>query len=107
MTNYVLITPEIQDQPRYIGKTFLASAIVEKLRAEHKVVLHIDESVVDTDIETRKVNADILKGALIRGRKYDYIVIAGTTHDVENAFRVLRTQYYPENIKTIKLQSLS
>lgn len=110
MTNYVLITPEIEDTPsakRKIGKTFLACAVVEKLRSEHNKVLHIDEDVSNTDFVTQKISEDILKHKLIQGQTYDYIVIAGLTHDVETAFRVLRKLFYPQNTKTIKLQSLS
>lgn len=110
MSNYVLITPEIEVSEatvRNIGKTFIASAVVERLRADRKTVLHIDESRDDGDFITSKINDEIMKGAIIRKRVYDYIVIAGKTQDVENAFRILRRQYYPQNIKTIKLQSLS
>lgn len=110
MSNYILITPEITDtlhSTRKIGKTFVASAIVTKLRIDGYTALYVDESEQDTNFDTRTVNDDILNNYKLRGKVYDYIVIAGLTKNVETAFRTLRKVYYPEFIKTIKVQSLS
>jgi len=108
MTEYILITPEIDADGlgRNIGKTFIAQAVVDKLRGRHKTVLHFDEDMVESEFITRNATVESLKQTCT-GKSYDFIVLAGMTRDVENAFRILRRSFYPSNTKTIKLQNLS
>ncbi len=110
MATYILITPEIEyseSTVRNIGKSFVAQAIASKLQEQMKSVLVVGESKEDSDFTLHQIVPNILTHSLIMGKTYDYVILAGLTEEVEDAFRILRTQWYPTNTKTIKLQSFS